>query len=351
MSSLNNTWLSADDVEGLGRAVLAINETETFASLHANVFRATATMVSHDMTGMSVLDAQNRAADSLVSRPVYQYLTVDFATMLEDFFRFPGVGDGRYFGTDEPHAMLDYQDVEAFRRSLFYQGFYRPMELLYEVSMTTPGAHGAANTLISLGRKSMPFTDRERLLLKLLQPHLQQRMRALQVLEPGNPLYGQASIPPDPPLLFVNAAGHILGFERSVPAMFARLGLKLHARLPQAWREWLTQQIAAIGAGRPMRALAVKAPAGGLHVHLFHNREGDEHRLVLEPAQVAQDGLTRREAEVAHWLAQGKTNAEIARILDISAATAKNHVERILHKLKVESRLAAALIINRREGR
>ena len=345
MSSLNNTWLETTDVAALGRAILAINETSSFAQLHANVFRATGAVVSHDLTGMSVLDEKNRAADTLMSAPVYQYLAVDFATMLKEFFEFPGVSDGRYFSTEEPRAMLDFQDVEAFKSSIFYQGFYRPMDVLYEVSMTTPGAHGAAKTLVSLGRSTQPFSDKERLLLKLLQPHMQQRMRALQAMEPGNPRYGRNSFTPDPPLLFVSHSGHILGFAPHVPDLFARFGLTFQSRLPETWRDWLSTQIAAFTKGLPLRPLAVKGPGGGLYVHLFPNPSGNEHRLVLEPATIEADALTRRETEVAHWLAEGKTNAEIAHILGISAATVKNHVEHILYKLKVESRLAAALLI------
>lgn len=350
MSSLDNTWLSTAEVAALGRAILAVNDTQNFSQLHANVFRATSTIVSHDLTGMSVLDAQNRAADTLMSAPVFQQLTVDFATMLKEFFEFPGIADGRYFSPDAPRAMLDFQDVESFKSTLFYQGFYRQVDVLYEVSLTTPGAHGGASTLVSLGRSSQPFSDEERLQLKLLQPHLHQRMRALQALEPGHPRYGRTSFHPDPPLLFVSPAGHIVGFAPQVPALFAQYGLSFQSRLPQHWRDWLALQIAAFDAGRPLRALPVKGPGGGLHVHLFPNPSGNEHRLVLEPAIIEAEILTRRETEVAHWLAQGKTNAEIAHILAISPATVKNHVERILFKLKVESRLAAALIIRRREG-
>lgn len=350
MSLLNNTWLETTDVAALGRAILVINETASFAQLHANVFRATAAVVSHDLTGMSVLDQQNRAADTLMSAPVYQYLAVDFATMLKEFFEFPGVADGAYFSPDEPRAMLDFQNVDSFKSTLFYQGFYRPMDVLYEVSMTTPGAHGAARTLVSLGRSTQPFSDRERLLLKLLQPHLQQRMRALQALDPDNPRYGRSTFAPDPPLLYVSHTGHILGFAAHVPNLFAQFGLPFQSRLPQTWRDWLAQQIAAFSAGRPLRPLPVKGTGGGLHVHLFPNPSGNEHRLVLEPSATEADRLTRRETEVARWLAEGKTNAEIGHILGISAATVKNHVEHILYKLRVESRLAAALLIRGRPG-
>jgi DNA-binding NarL/FixJ family response regulator len=53
-------------------------------------------------------------------------------------------------------------------------------------------------------------------------------------------------------------------------------------------------------------------------------------------------GLTPREAEVLTWIAQGKTNCEIGVILSACTGTICKHVERILRKLCVENRTAAA---------
>jgi len=54
-------------------------------------------------------------------------------------------------------------------------------------------------------------------------------------------------------------------------------------------------------------------------------------------------GLTRRVAETLLWLAQGKTNGEIATILGNSESTVKKHVLEIFEKLGVETRTAASL--------
>ena len=56
-------------------------------------------------------------------------------------------------------------------------------------------------------------------------------------------------------------------------------------------------------------------------------------------------GLTPREYDVARWLAAGKTNAEIASILGARSRTIEKHVERVLEKLGVENRTAAALLV------
>jgi len=54
--------------------------------------------------------------------------------------------------------------------------------------------------------------------------------------------------------------------------------------------------------------------------------------------------LTPRETEVLTWVAQGKTNYEIGVILSAATRTVCKHVERILFKLSVENRTAAAAI-------
>jgi DNA-binding NarL/FixJ family response regulator len=54
-------------------------------------------------------------------------------------------------------------------------------------------------------------------------------------------------------------------------------------------------------------------------------------------------GLTPRVAETLLWLAQGKTNGEIATILGNSESTVKKHVLEVFQKLGVETRTAASL--------
>lgn len=54
-------------------------------------------------------------------------------------------------------------------------------------------------------------------------------------------------------------------------------------------------------------------------------------------------GLTPREAEVLLWVAQGKSNAEIAIITGTSEKTVKNHMTHIFEKLGLEGRNAATV--------
>lgn len=53
-------------------------------------------------------------------------------------------------------------------------------------------------------------------------------------------------------------------------------------------------------------------------------------------------GLSTREADVIRWVAEGKSNSEIAAILGISHHTVRKHLESILPKLGAENRTGAA---------
>jgi DNA-binding CsgD family transcriptional regulator len=79
-----------------------------------------------------------------------------------------------------------------------------------------------------------------------------------------------------------------------------------------------------------------------LRPHLIRMRINAEFRRRAS----GQRGLTPREAEVLGWIARGKQNAEIARLLFISPHTVRKHVENIFEKLGVRTRTAAVAALN-----
>jgi DNA-binding NarL/FixJ family response regulator len=62
------------------------------------------------------------------------------------------------------------------------------------------------------------------------------------------------------------------------------------------------------------------------------------------PKPLESLGLTAREAEVLLWVAQGKSNSEIATILGCAENTIKVHLARTFEKLGIENRNAASLM-------
>lgn len=68
-----------------------------------------------------------------------------------------------------------------------------------------------------------------------------------------------------------------------------------------------------------------------------------------EPTDLTDPGLTPRELEVLHLLAEGIQQPEIARRLVISPKTVGTHIEHILAKLGAHSRAEAVALAYRRE--
>jgi len=67
-------------------------------------------------------------------------------------------------------------------------------------------------------------------------------------------------------------------------------------------------------------------------------------RQSIEAAVAAAEALTNREREVLALVAAGLTNRQIAGRLVVAEVTARDHVQRILRKLAVSDRTAAAVV-------
>ena len=85
---------------------------------------------------------------------------------------------------------------------------------------------------------------------------------------------------------------------------------------------------------------AIKAAAAG-QVQL--SPQASAHLLGAIRTPELPEPLTPREMDVLRLLAQGQSNKEIARALDLVEETVKSHVRHILAKLGVQSRTQAVL--------
>jgi len=97
---------------------------------------------------------------------------------------------------------------------------------------------------------------------------------------------------------------------------------------------------------RPDRlATALQRVAGYIKVN---SRARDYASLlgtrIGDPARLEKLGLTAREAEVLFWVAHGKSNPEIAQLLNKSVETVKKQIQNILNKLEVKTRIQAAVM-------
>ena len=119
---------------------------------------------------------------------------------------------------------------------------------------------------------------------------------------------------------------------------------------PPAILEWLRRHLG--DAQRQIEPPRLCAERGARRLSIrLHQQTGDDDWLIVmrevSDAAIIESmslafRLTAREAEVLYWVVKGKINRDIADILGASPATVKKHLERILAKLGVETRTAAA---------
>ena len=149
----------------------------------------------------------------------------------------------------------------------------------------------------------------------------------------------------DQALLIANARGEVLFATRKtrviLQAFFAE---KSDDLVPNEIRTWLVKG----DTSRPLVTRHLRkgeieihklplAPSGSLSLIRI------EQRLVQQgPQALLALGLTAREAEVLYWITEGKTNPEIAIILDASPDTVKKHAAHLYAKLGVPTRTSAA---------
>lgn len=126
------------------------------------------------------------------------------------------------------------------------------------------------------------------------------------------------------------------------------------AQLPAKLRQWVRKQSRAGAAGGP---LLVARGAARLAVRLAESRADQqlllftEERPAFSTESLMQLGLTPRESEVLHWVAEGKINSEIGTILGMSVRTVEKHLHSIFAQLDVQNRAAAMMRVMERFGR
>ena len=154
-----------------------------------------------------------------------------------------------------------------------------------------------------------------------------------------------------PALLAFDEAGH---FSWGSPGAVDMLPAAIEAAAPdqeagsdltgwvrQAFRNPLSEAQPFCFRDRELRVVGVSA-SRELLVKVGSRLESDNEGRLRQAF-----GLTRREADVLLWLTRGKTNRDIALILNRSPRTINKHLDQIYQKMGVENRTSAAVMADR----
>jgi DNA-binding CsgD family transcriptional regulator len=206
---------------------------------------------------------------------------------------------------------------------------------------------------IALNRAERSFTERDRQVAAHLLPHFTAAFENAVAFTEAQALalvsaraieesqQGIALVDRDANVLHINVpASDIL-------ARFFPQSLSWKAILPDPVRAWLRRQLAPepspveplqIERGNASLLIRSATLVDGRYIILFQEISVGQRILCLQAL-----GLSKREAEVLHWVGEGKSNQDIGTILTISARTVGKHLEAIFKKIDVDTRVAAAL--------
>jgi DNA-binding NarL/FixJ family response regulator len=204
---------------------------------------------------------------------------------------------------------------------------------------------------------SKNLVERDQLLLNLLSPYLTQAYRnagTVTYIQQKLSLVDRARNRLNLGIIILAADGKVrLATACAAQQLTNYLGHRaLRGKcLPEVLRRWVKQQEVVLkgNAEIPLRPrpLVLQREEKRLVIRLVADMGQsllllEEQPIKPQPQSLAPCRLSAREVEVLNWLAQGKTNKEIAAVLALSPRTVQKHLEHIYQKLGVDTRTAAA---------
>ncbi|MCL5770073.1 MAG: LuxR C-terminal-related transcriptional regulator [Planctomycetes bacterium] len=302
---------------------------------------------------------------------------------------------------DGAHKISDFIKRGEWEQNGLCQDLYRGLGMKSEM-MLLLAARGGVLTILALHRADQDFSESERAVLNLLQPHLIRTLAtARQAVQLRRKLENQENMWRKLPLgvVALNGGNRMVRCTQQASLWLAKYfpGASVDGLLPSDLADWLKKQdeggrrkpqdkmvntafqrgepdrpAAKCSGGdstKPARLLAGPArPLAGRDAcpanapdSLFVKRRGEEQlmirlirqpdphaMLILEEKKVAVSaerlqilGLSLRRAEVLLNLTRGQSNREIGARLGISSRTVQKHLEGIFVALGVASRTAA----------
>lgn len=262
----------------------------------------------------------------------------------------------------QPHSkdfvrkVSDFISNRKFREMSLYREVYCHLDTNYQIGCLLSERRASCDIAIGINRKIKDFNDRDRAVLEFLRLHLiqaRQNAMAFVELDQRAKTVTEALDSTSVGLIALNERHQVVWLtpqaEKLLQHYFpnAASGSK---QLPDSLIQWLQRFRASLESGGAMDTppiLAVNQPHSILRVR-FQGDGTTAGRLLLTEEAVLTPGhyssrfrVTAREAEVLHWIVEGKNNPEIGLILGISGRTVDKHVERVLSKMGVENRASA----------
>jgi len=343
--------LSITDIRALNQAALELHATHTAAEFPWQLHKTLRMLMSGEITVVDWIDPHGSI--SLACKLYPENLISKELSILANTLA-PSQSPVWLKCADEPGAISDFIAYSDWaRRDLHW--VYRQSGLMDSMGLDIELTSSLTLRLRDLRRNFGSYLPSERLKLKLLGPHIRQVHRRLaaqgQPAPDGRETWRQTEVT-------VSEGGKNCLWSKIAREMLATQGiLVLNDELPSSVKIWFLAQKLALEHPSEVtlgvQPLTLQRGSKTLNLFLMRKPESQSFWLILEEKETTSEsdslfpglGITRRESEVLFWVAQGKSNSEIATILGVSVGTIGRHLENAFPKLGMENRYAAGLMV------
>lgn len=310
-------------------------------------------LVQSDVTAYNEVDITARRIRTIIDDPHTERVYLDNPRRLDQKLVAQNPLISYHATPGKPARRIsDFIDLDQWHSTDLHQSFFGRSGLSYQTAMVLPLGDPRL-VAFTFNRRDIDFSDADLATIDHLVPHVARLYRIAEDrgIEAAKKQNREAMLRDSGShWVDVGADGAILEASPGVLALIDRfhpLRRSADTALPHAVEDWLAASLAPDADQAPLIASDAE---GVLEITLFATVPDGPvslmvvHRSLSHSAETLQSlGLSARQAETLYWLAQGKSNGDIAIILRISPRTVDSHVYSIFEALGASNRIEAAL--------
>jgi DNA-binding CsgD family transcriptional regulator len=347
--------LTQQDFQRILNFVQGLYNVDSLQNFSSYIPTTLSNLIQADFVGYSGLNFMQR---QFLGGMLFPSFPVQMEVMDQYFHEQPMQMDYLKTRNCQAQKLSDFlSERQLHQREGLYQKFLRPMNMEEIMNVVIPHANPMVVDAITLFRDRRSFTERDRLILNLLLPHFMQAQQTGQVfaqLQQENKQLRSS----------LTATGNIVLSDNGDVRYMTSKAEKWLQRyffsdakqsLPDHLQQWVKYQKSLhhrdSSVPKPHLPMKIEQDGKQLVIRFVADPVNNQYVLVLEeqsfPSLTIEAleylGLSKREAEALFWVAKGKENSEIAKILCVSTVTVRKHLEHTYQKLHVKTRSAAVI--------
>jgi DNA-binding CsgD family transcriptional regulator len=345
--------LSGKDLEAVlasAQTVSLVSDPDDFAPI---VLPAVAALVRSDITTLNEVDPAAGRLIAATSPSSVVYPDGVFTAFERLAHGHPLIAHFIASGDGSARKISDVWSTRTWHDSELYDQVYRRLDVEFQMSITLPAPLPIV-VGIAVNRASGDFSERDRLVLNAIRPHLSQAWRNAREQQRLRSMVDTAA-----GVLQADGSGVIMlsdpmheltpGALVELYRFFGRPGAT--DPLPARVVHWLETEREGAAAAELARPLSAALGQRRLVLRRLARGVGEPDAILVRESLISQAatslaalGLSPRETEVVQQLTTGATNAAIAEALQVTPATVKKHLDHVYAKLGVTGRVQAVAV-------